>query len=140
MMVARVWRKHAVRPHRRSMPKPVNCWATPQCAKSAEFVPFLSDIVATQPRGKEFDVIADNLSAHKSQPVEEFLEPRLDHELFDEASGLCRIGKTSRRKSGALAGAERVRESTFVSWASPISLIDAVGRLSSARSRLTSGL
>src|SRR6202051_3870180 len=41
---------------------------------SAEFVAFLSDLVANQPRGKEIHVIADNLSAHKSQPVKDFLE------------------------------------------------------------------
>ncbi len=41
---------------------------------SAEFVAFLADIVANQPRGKEIHVIADNLSAHKSQPVKDFLE------------------------------------------------------------------
>jgi transposase len=41
---------------------------------SAEFVAFLSDIVANQPRGKEIHVIADNLSAHKTARVEEFLE------------------------------------------------------------------
>ena len=41
---------------------------------SAEFVAFLSDIVIHQPRGKEIHVIADNLSAHKSQPVRDFLE------------------------------------------------------------------
>jgi len=40
---------------------------------SAEFVAFLADIVANQPRGKEIHVIADNLSAHKSPPVKEFL-------------------------------------------------------------------
>ena len=40
---------------------------------SAEFVAFLTDIVANQPRGKEIHVIADNLSAHKSQPVKDFL-------------------------------------------------------------------
>src|ERR1700681_2769832 len=40
---------------------------------SAEFVAFLSDLVANQPRGKEIHVIADNLSAHKSQPVKDFL-------------------------------------------------------------------
>jgi transposase len=41
---------------------------------SAEFVAFLTDIVANQPRGKEIHVIADNLSAHKSPPVKDFLE------------------------------------------------------------------
>jgi transposase len=41
---------------------------------SAEFVAFLTDIVANQPRGKEIHVIADNLSAHKTGQVKEFLE------------------------------------------------------------------
>lgn len=41
---------------------------------SAEFVAFLADIVANQPRNKEIHVIADNLSAHKSQPVKDFLQ------------------------------------------------------------------
>ena len=41
---------------------------------SAEFVAFLSDIVANQPRKKEIHVIADNLSAHKTARVDEFLE------------------------------------------------------------------
>ena len=36
---------------------------------SAEFVAFLTDIVASQPRGKEIHVIADNLSAHKTDSV-----------------------------------------------------------------------
>ena len=40
---------------------------------SAEFVAFLNDIVVNQPRGKEIHVIADNLSAHKTKRVEEFL-------------------------------------------------------------------
>lgn len=40
---------------------------------SAEFVAFLTDLVANQPRGKQIHVIADNLSAHKSPPVKEFL-------------------------------------------------------------------
>jgi transposase len=40
---------------------------------AAEFAAFLSDIVIDQPRGKEIHVIADNLSAHKSRPVADFL-------------------------------------------------------------------
>lgn len=40
---------------------------------SAEFVAFLTDIVANQPRRKEIHVIADNLSAHKTKRVEQFL-------------------------------------------------------------------
>src|SRR5882724_6127142 len=41
---------------------------------SAEFVAFLTDIVAHQPKRKEIHVIADNLSAHKTALVAEFLE------------------------------------------------------------------
>ena len=41
---------------------------------SAEFVAFLADIVANQPRGRRIHVIADNLSAHKSPTVRDFLE------------------------------------------------------------------
>ena len=40
---------------------------------SAEFVAFLTDIVASQPKNKEIHVIADNLSAHKTKHVEAFL-------------------------------------------------------------------
>jgi transposase len=40
---------------------------------SAEFVAFLTDLVVNQPRRKEIHVIADNLSAHKTGLVEEFL-------------------------------------------------------------------
>lgn len=40
---------------------------------SAEFVAFLAELVATQPRGREIHIIADNLSAHKTVKVEEFL-------------------------------------------------------------------
>ena len=38
---------------------------------SAEFVAFLADIVVNQPRGKEIHVIADNLSAHKTDLVDD---------------------------------------------------------------------
>lgn len=41
---------------------------------SEEFVAFLSDIVAHQPKGREIHIIADNLSAHKTKRVEEFLD------------------------------------------------------------------
>ena len=40
---------------------------------SQEFVAFLAELVANQPRGKEIHLIADNLSAHKTQRVEQFL-------------------------------------------------------------------
>jgi transposase len=41
---------------------------------SGEFVAFLMQIVASQPRGKEIHVICDNLSAHKTKTVTAFLE------------------------------------------------------------------
>ena len=40
---------------------------------SAEFVAFLTDLVANQPAGKRIHVIADNLSAHKTKQVDAFL-------------------------------------------------------------------
>lgn len=40
---------------------------------SAEFVAFLADILAHQPKRKEIHVICDNLSAHKTPRVEQFL-------------------------------------------------------------------
>jgi transposase len=46
---------------------------SPERLPPAEFVAFLADIVANQPRGKEIRVIADNLSAHKSALVKDFL-------------------------------------------------------------------
>jgi transposase len=46
---------------------------TAQRHTSAEFVAFLTDIVANQPKGKEIHVIADNLSAHKTKRVGQFL-------------------------------------------------------------------
>src|SRR6266403_422970 len=41
---------------------------------SAEFVDFLAQIVDSQPAGREIHVVADNLSAHKTKRVSEFLE------------------------------------------------------------------
>jgi transposase len=40
---------------------------------SVEFVDFLSTIVASQPAGREIHIVADNLSAHKTKGVFEFL-------------------------------------------------------------------
>ena len=40
---------------------------------SAEFVAFLREVIATQPTGKEIHLIADNLSAHKTNAVATFL-------------------------------------------------------------------
>ncbi len=46
---------------------------TAQRHTSAEFVAFLTDIVAHQPAGKEIHVIADTLSAHKTKGVAQFI-------------------------------------------------------------------
>jgi hypothetical protein len=40
---------------------------------SEEFVAFLSSLVAAQPAAKEIHIIADNLSAHKTKRVTQFL-------------------------------------------------------------------
>jgi len=40
---------------------------------SAEFVAFLTELVASQPAGRVIHIIADNLSAHKTKRVETFL-------------------------------------------------------------------
>jgi DDE superfamily endonuclease len=46
---------------------------------SEEFVAFLSSIIVSQPKGKEILHILDNLSAHKSKRVEQFLS---EHSTF----------------------------------------------------------
>jgi transposase len=46
---------------------------TAHCHTSVKFVEFLAEILASQPTGKEIHVIADNLSAHKTKLVAEFL-------------------------------------------------------------------
>ena len=48
---------------------------------SAEFVAFLSDILAHQPQRKEIHVICDNLSAHKTKAVDEFLAKHMNVRL-----------------------------------------------------------
>jgi hypothetical protein len=40
---------------------------------SEEFVAFLADVIASQPTNREIHIIADNLSAHKTERVEQFL-------------------------------------------------------------------
>ena len=41
---------------------------------SADFLGFLADIVERSPAGKEIHIVLDNLSAHKTQAVKEFLD------------------------------------------------------------------
>lgn len=47
---------------------------TAQRHTSVQFVAFLAEIVAHQPAGKEIHLIVDNLSAHKTKAVQEFLD------------------------------------------------------------------
>jgi transposase len=47
---------------------------TAQRHTSEEFVGFCEQVVATQPPGREIHLIDDNLSAHKTQGVEAWLE------------------------------------------------------------------
>ena len=55
-------------------PRAVRSWERPQSViPSAEFVAFLTDIVASQPANKEIHIILDNLSAHKTDRVKTFL-------------------------------------------------------------------
>lgn len=46
---------------------------TANCHTSAEFVGFLSQVVATQPPIPKIHIIADNLSTHETKTVEGFL-------------------------------------------------------------------
>lgn len=48
---------------------------------SEEFVAFLADVVATQPAGQEIHIVADNLSAHKTKRVQQFLEEHANVEI-----------------------------------------------------------
>ena len=41
---------------------------------SAEFISFLTEIVEKNPRPKEIHIVLDNLSAHKTSAVKDFLE------------------------------------------------------------------
>src|SRR5438045_7401956 len=69
---------------------------------SAEFVAFLADIVVNQPRGKEIHVIADNLAAHKSKPVTDFLAAHPCMNILNSLSknsGAKKIGRASCRES-----------------------------------------
>jgi len=48
---------------------------------SREFVAFLSDLVAKQPESREIHIICDNLSAHKTSQVADFLEAHPNVEI-----------------------------------------------------------
>ena len=69
---------------------------------SAEFIDFLSQIVASQPEGREIHIVVDNLSAHKTKYVFEFLQanPSLRiHYTPTSSSWLCRtVGMTGSQE------------------------------------------
>jgi len=46
---------------------------TAQGHTTADFVDFLTQVVASQPLGRDIHVVADNLSAHKTKLVDDFL-------------------------------------------------------------------
>ena len=48
---------------------------TAQRHTSTEFVEFLSRVVASQPLMREIHVVADNLSAHKAELVDDYPDP-----------------------------------------------------------------
>src|SRR5664280_2261360 len=54
---------------------------TTQRHTTEQFVAFLSQVVASQRRGREIHIIADNLSAHKTKRVEQFLSEHLNVRL-----------------------------------------------------------
>ena len=43
---------------------------------SPEFVAFLADLLSKQPEGQEIHIVLDNLAAHKTKAVQEFLRER----------------------------------------------------------------
>jgi transposase len=53
--------------------KRASSWATAAHHTSDEFVAFLEQIVGTQPREREIHIVADNLSAHKTVKLTDFL-------------------------------------------------------------------
>jgi len=59
----------------------VASWVT-DSTRSANFVEFLGDIVAQTPNGLEVHCIVDNLSAHSTRAVEEFLDLPSHHHVF----------------------------------------------------------
>ena len=70
---------------------------------SQEFVAFLAELVANQPRGKEIHLIADNLSAHKTKRVEQFLaaHPKAPSPLHADLLLLAQPGRKLVRQDRA---------------------------------------
>jgi transposase len=59
----------------------VSAWVT-DSTRASNFIAFLTDLVAATPPGLELHCIVDNLSAHGTQVVEEFLDQPEHHHLF----------------------------------------------------------
>ena len=73
---------------------------------SADFVAFLNEIVKKTPEGKDVHIVLDNLSAHKTQAVRDFLEdhPKIQfHFTPTYSSWLKRWGFGSQRASAMLS-------------------------------------
>ena len=56
------------------MPSSSRFSLTPKQRGELQFVTFLGDVVASQPEEREIHIILDNLSAHKTPLVHEFLQ------------------------------------------------------------------
>jgi transposase len=78
---------------------------------SAEFVAFLSDVVASQPRTRDIHLIADNLSTHETKKVREFLasHPRVHirytptySSWLNQVETLVLQNRTRRHRNGYL--------------------------------------
>lgn len=59
----------------------VDGWVT-DSTRADNFIAFLSDLVAKTPQGLELHCIVDNLSAHSTKAVEEFLDDPRHHHMF----------------------------------------------------------
>src|SRR5271155_5716221 len=74
-----------------STPKAARSWVRPLPTHTTEeFVAFLGQIVALQPKGREIHIIADNLSAHKTRRGAQFLaeHPKLHLDFTPTYSSL----------------------------------------------------
>jgi transposase len=59
----------------------VDGWIT-DSTRADNFISFLSDLVTTTPKGFELHCIVDNLSAHSTRAVEDFLDDPKHHHVF----------------------------------------------------------
>src|SRR5438874_12026624 len=59
----------------------VTAWVT-DSTRASNFIAFLTDLVAATPAGLELHCIVDNLSAHGTEKVTEFLDQPAHHHVF----------------------------------------------------------